>query len=297
MMDEYIPTLNGKYLNRYYVNGTVAQFLNYYFSTYIVPPTSYASDMIQTNFTDGSFARYYEVSQRKVFFYPPPNPADSTYQRAQQILSTEDLGNGYTRVTFRNGTVIQRFNGDGSVSGYEVAPTSWQPIFEVRLQSACQWEEIDYMQDVRTQFFCLPNSTWTAQQNATSMRLNITLKDGSRRVAYLNGTVARLNNTNGFQYWEVAPKAQYIEFPMQQTTDGTRYINFTLLNGTIREWPPAMTPNNTPLQVATAVLFRDRFANGTTREFYVNGTVAVFQNVLNGTTVVNRTLVGYDVPP
>ena len=78
------------------------------------------------------------------------------------------------------------------------------------------------------------------------MRVNITLKDGSRRVAYLNGTIARLSNTDVFQYWEVAPKTQYLEFNLQQMTDGSKLINYTLANGTIREFPPAMTPNNTP---------------------------------------------------
>jgi hypothetical protein len=58
-----------------------------------------------------------------------------------------------------------------------------------------------------------------------------------------------------------------------------------------------MTPNNTPFQVATAVKFRDVYRNGTERIVYVNGTVAIFNSTYNGTILISRTFVSFEVPP
>lgn len=40
------PSNSGNMINRYYVNGTVARFVDFFFQSYIVQPTSMASDMI-----------------------------------------------------------------------------------------------------------------------------------------------------------------------------------------------------------------------------------------------------------
>jgi hypothetical protein len=78
--------------------------------------------------------------------------------------------------------------------------------------SACQWEEIDYTKDTRNVFYCLPNSTWTAFQNATSPKVNMTLRDGTRRFVYLNGTVARMSNNNTILMFEVYPKSIFTTY-------------------------------------------------------------------------------------
>lgn len=82
------------------------------------------------NFTDGSFVIYYETLQRKVYYPAPPTPGvDSPYTMATSILSTEDTMQGITRVVFRNGTIINKNNNDGSFI-YEVQPTSLFPATE-----------------------------------------------------------------------------------------------------------------------------------------------------------------------
>ena len=211
-----MPNPSAKIIIRYYVNGTIARFLGYYFDSYIVAPQSLASDMSQTNFTDGSFVQFFEVSGRKVY-YPPPRPAaEPTYFKAQAILSIESNAYALSRIVYRNGTIATRNDSNGAIIGFEVPPTSWQPSFEIKLISACQWEEIDYIKDVRNMFYCLPNSTWTAFQRATFPRVNMTLKDGNRRIAYLNGTIALLAKNNSFIRFEVPPKSYYIEFPRVQ---------------------------------------------------------------------------------
>jgi hypothetical protein len=48
---------------------------------------------------------------------------------ATSILSTEDTMQGITRVVFRNGTIINKNNNDGSFI-YEVQPTSLFPATE-----------------------------------------------------------------------------------------------------------------------------------------------------------------------
>ena len=143
-MDDYLPFTNNS-INRYYVNGTVARFAGYLFSYYIIPPASLASDMTQTNFTDGSYVQYFEVSGKKVFYYPPPPQGESTYNKAQAILSIEDNRMGSSRIVFRNGTVAIKNNTSGLIVGFEVPPAVWQPSFEVKYISACQFEEIDYL--------------------------------------------------------------------------------------------------------------------------------------------------------
>ena len=157
-----MPNPSAKIIIRYYVNGTIARFLGYYFDSYIVAPQSLASDMTQTNFTDGSFVQFFEVSGRKVYFPPPRPAAEPTYFKAQAILSIESNAYALSRIVYRNGTVATRNDSNGAIIGFEVPPTSWQPSFEIKLISACQWEEIDYIKDVRNMFYCLPNSTWTA---------------------------------------------------------------------------------------------------------------------------------------
>jgi hypothetical protein len=72
------------------------------------------------NFTDGSYVIYYETQQRKVYYPPPPTPGvDSPYTMATSVLSTEDTTQGITRVVFRNGTIINKNNIDGTFK-YEV---------------------------------------------------------------------------------------------------------------------------------------------------------------------------------
>ncbi len=48
--------------------------------------------------------------------------------------------------------------------------------------------------------------------NATSPRVNMTLKDGTRRIVYLNGTISRLANNNSFINFEVPPKSYFMTF-------------------------------------------------------------------------------------
>jgi len=70
-----------------------------------------------------------------------------------------------------------------------------------------------------------------------------------------------------------------------------------LANGTIRNIAAPMTPNNTPFQVASAVNFRDTYQNGTERVFYTNGSVAVFQNFYNGSVLLNKTFINFEIRP
>jgi uncharacterized protein with von Willebrand factor type A (vWA) domain len=135
-------------------------------------------------------------------------------------------------------------------------------------------------------FYCLPNSTWTALQNATFPRVNMTLKDGTRRFVYLNGTISKLSNNNSFINFEVPPKSYYLTFTTILNTDGSSYTNYTLANGTIRFVAARLTPNNTPFQFATGINYRDVYRNGTERVFYLNGTVAIFNSSYNGSVLL-----------
>ena len=61
-------------------------------------------------------------------------------------------------------------------------------------------------------FYCLPNMTWTPLQVVTNPRVNMTLRDGTRRIVYFNGTISKLANNNSFISFEVPPKSYFYEF-------------------------------------------------------------------------------------
>jgi hypothetical protein len=80
-------------------------------------------------------------------------------------------------------------------------------------------------------------------------------------------------------FYEVAPKSYYYEFKLVTNSDGSKFIDYTPVNKTRREFPPPLTPNATPLQIACAVNYRDvYFVNNTARVFYRNESVAIFRN-------------------
>jgi len=76
-------------------------------------------------------------------------------------------------------------------------------------------------------FYCLPNSTWSEMQNATYPRVNMTLRDGTRRFVYLNGTISRLANNNSFINFEVPPKSLYMIFKTNFNPDGSSSTDYT----------------------------------------------------------------------
>ena len=113
-------------------------------------------------------------------------------------------------------------------------------------------------------------------------------KDGSRRVAYFNGTVAVFMASGALDFFEVPPKSYYVDTPIVNLPDGSVVIDFTLVNGTKRAFPAPLSSTATPQQLACALKYKDQFANGTERLFFVNGTVAI---------VVNGIFQGYERPP
>jgi hypothetical protein len=103
------------------------------------------------------------------------------------------------------------------------------------------------------------------------------LRDGSRRVEYLNGTIARFNNNNTFNSFEVPPKSIYYEFNRILRTDGSSFIDYSPVNGTRRDFPPPLPASATPMMIACAIRYTDVFlSNSSSRVFYTNNTVALF---------------------
>jgi hypothetical protein len=70
--------------------------------------------------------------------------------------------------------------------------------------------------------------TTSALVNATGPRTNQTLKDGSRRIVYNNGTIARFYGNNSLMMLEVPPKAFY--FNLNQNSDGSSFFDFSQAN-------------------------------------------------------------------
>lgn len=113
----------------------------------------------------------------------------------------------------------------------------------------------DYVNDTNTIYYCPPDQISNARMNATGPKTNSTLRDGTKRVEYLNGTIARFNGNNSLLYFEVAPKSLYYEFNRILKTDGSSFIDYTPINNTRREYPAPLPMNATPIMVACAVQF------------------------------------------
>lgn len=115
--------------------------------------------------------------------------------------------------------------------------------------------------------------------NATGPKTNMTLKDGTRRIVYLNGTIARLRNDNSLWYFEVPPKSLYYEFNKIYNSDLSSFIDFTAINNTRREFPPPLPSSATPMMIACAIDYTDVFLkDGYKRVFYKNSSVAIFND-------------------
>ncbi len=115
--------------------------------------------------------------------------------------------------------------------------------------------------------------------NATGPKTNMTLKDGTRRIVFLNRTIARLHNNNSLWYFEVPPKSLYYEFNKIYNPDLSSFIDFTPINNTRREFPPPLPSSASPMMIACAIQYADVFLNnGTKRVFYTNSSVAIINN-------------------
>ena len=120
---------------------------------------------------------------------------------------------------------------------YEVQPTSLFPTTETVFIDNCQYQVFDYVNDTNTIFYCPPDQYTNARVNATGPKTNTTLKNGSRRVEYLNGTIALLYNNNTLNKYEVPPKSIYYEFIRIFKSDATSSIDYSPVNGTRRDFP------------------------------------------------------------
>ena len=115
------------------------------------------------------------------------------------------------------------------------------------------------------------------------------MRDGTRRVEYLNGTIARLYNNNSLINYDVAPKSIYYEFERIMKADGSSFIDYSPINNTRREFPPPLSLNATPMMISCSIKYTDVFlSNSTSRVYYTNNTVAIFNKGL---------FVSYEIPP
>jgi hypothetical protein len=58
-------------------------------------------------------------------------------------------------------------------------------------------------------YYCPPDQFTSALVNATGPKINTTMRDGTRTVEYLNGTIARFDNKNNLINFLVPPKSIY----------------------------------------------------------------------------------------
>lgn len=111
--------------------------------------------------------------------------------------------------------------------------------------------------------------------------------NGSSIVKFLNGSVAFMNSTNGFVRYIVRPEYFFGEVIRTNFSDGSYQLQY-LKNMSARYYVAPLQANATIKDRALALLYIEKFTNGTMKRAFANGTIAVYQNNI---------LVKYDVKP
>ena len=91
-------------------------------------------------------------------------------------------------------------------------------------------------------------------------------------------SIARFNSNNSLKYFEIAPKSFFYDFTLIPNTDGSKFIDFSPVNNTRREFPAPLPSNAFPFQIACAINYRDVYlGNNTARVYYKNESIAIFR--------------------
>ncbi len=101
--------------------------------------------------------------------------------------------------------------------------------------------------------------------------------NGTYTVSYFNGTIALYDPAGKFLGYMRKPQFFIGEVNRTDFVDGSfalQYFN----NKTVRYFPVPPSESASKREKALAPLFIDKFANGTVRKVFVNGTIAVYHN-------------------
>jgi len=77
----------------------------------------------------------------------------------------------------------------------------------------------------------------------------------------------------------VRPEYFYGEVLREDFTDGSFVLKYPL-NRTVRFFPPPLPASASKRDIACALFYFDKFANGTVTKYFVNGTIATYYNGL-----------------
>ena len=139
---------------------------------------------------------------------------------------------------------------------------------------------------VRTVYPPLPSNA-SDYDRAISPEYKDVFLNGSSVVKFLNGSVAFMNSTGGFVRYIIPPQYFFGDIIRTNFSDGSYQLQY-LKNLTVRYFVAPLPANATKKDRALALLYIEKFTNGTMKRAFVNGTIAVYQNNI---------LVKYDVKP
>jgi hypothetical protein len=112
-------------------------------------------------------------------------------------------------------------------------------------------------------------------EKATSPEYKDLFLNGSSVVKFLNGTVAFMNSTGGLVRYIIPPQYFYGDVIRTNFTDGSFQLQY-LKNMTVRYFVAPLPTNATKKDRALALLYIEKFTNGTMKRAFVNGTIAVY---------------------
>ena len=135
-------------------------------------------------------------------------------------------------------------------------------------------------------YFPLPPSTATEFEEMTAPNYTDTFDNGTSFIKFYNGSLANMMNGT-FVRWILKPEYYLEDINRTDFQDGSYQIQF-LKNKTVRYYLPPLSASATEKEQALALVYIEKYINGTVKRAFLNGTIAVYYN---------NVLVKYDVKP
>ncbi len=135
-------------------------------------------------------------------------------------------------------------------------------------------------------YFPLPPSTATDFEEMTAANYSDVFENGTTFIKFYNGSLANIFN-GSFVNWIIKPAYYLEDINRTDYQDGSYQIQFKK-NKTVRYYLAPISDTATEKERAFALLYIEKFINGTVKRAFLNGTIAVYYN---------NVLVKYDVKP
>ena len=217
----------------------------------------------------------------KMILYKRP-PSDATlYDNATSAAVKKIFANGTFETKFNNGTHIRV-----DVNGTEQTLTYIKRVEGSAVEKDGDKVKVKMQNNSTRTYFPLPPSTATDFEEMTAANYSDVFENGTTFIKFYNGSYANIFN-GSFVNWIIKPVYYLEDINRTDYQDGSYQIQFKK-NKTVRYYLAPISDTATEKERAFALLYIEKFINGTVKRAFLNGTIAVYYN---------NVLVKYDVKP